>query len=49
MITLCLYGESGVGKTRLAEHVFQNKGYVTLCSSRDDFQEDQGKHLFYHD
>ncbi|MCT6890217.1 MAG: Rep family protein, partial [Lactobacillus sp.] len=45
MTTLWLYGESGVGKTRLAEHIFRNEDYVTLGSSRDHFQEYQGEHF----
>lgn len=45
MTTLWLHGESGVGKTRLAEYIFRNKKYVTLGSSRDHFQEYKGEHF----
>ena len=43
MTTLWLYGSAGVGKTRLAEHIFQGKDYITLGSSRDHFQEYRGQ------
>ncbi|MGL5885216.1 MAG: Rep family protein, partial [Bombilactobacillus sp.] len=43
MTTLWLYGKAGVGKTRLAEHIFQGKDYITLGSSRDHFQEYRGQ------
>ena len=43
MTTLWLYGKAGVGKTRLAEHIFQDKDYITLGSSRDHFQEYRGQ------
>lgn len=43
MTTLWLYGKAGIGKTRLAEYIFQGKDYITLGSSRDHFQEYSGQ------
>lgn len=42
---LWLYGEAGVGKTRMAEMILRKENFITLGSSRDYFQEYHGEHF----